>query len=179
MSKGKTRTFIITILLYFTNEIQEQKNRRNLHKLYIIVSMVYEILQFCVIFIFSLICSVQDIKHRNFPFFVIVLSYISAVAIHLLFAPEIFFHRLSSALLFGLFYLIIKIITKNQIGLGDILFAVFQGFFLKIQFLPLTVILSIIFALLFYFIFVQRNKQKQIPFIPCMSLSLIITFFIS
>ena len=116
MSKGKTRTFIITILLYFTNEIQEQKNRRNLHKLYIIVSMVYEILQFCVIFIFSLICSVQDIKHRNFPVFVIVLSYISAVAIHLLFAPEIFFHRLSSALLFGLFYLIIKISSKLYSG---------------------------------------------------------------
>ncbi len=146
---------------------------------------IYNFLLFFVILIFSVLCSVQDIKEGRVWNFLILAACLLGFFIHLIFNPAGFHLFFISGLVFAVFYFVIRIITQKKLGLADVYFGFFQGICLPVKSLPLCILVEVLFCLFFLTLFLVialarsdkiRLAKKKIPFIPFMAASLIIMF---
>lgn len=138
------------------------------------------LLRTTLILIICSLLSIQDLKEYK------ISNYKIIIAIIIIFILDLFEennHRyFISSIIITFIFLITKLIMKNRLGWGDILFAIFTGLCIYPAYALLSVIISVLCAFIMFIIKNKEEKkgeQKQIAFIPFMSLGLIISYFIS
>ena len=137
---------------------------------------VYQLACFAVILIFSLILSIQDIKHLEVGIYIQWASIFCALLCHMIFAREDMWIYILSSMIMGSFYYAVRKITKEKLGPADIWFGFFQGLFLTPYQIPVCLGAEVIATL----IIINKNfGHKKFPFIPFMSFGLIITYVIA
>lgn len=136
---------------------------------------LYQIISFSIILTFSLILSIQDIKHMSVKIYLIWLSILCAIICHLIFSRETIWLNILSSIIMGLFYFIVRKITKGKLGMADVWFGFFQGIFLSPILIPICLGIESIAALI---IINKRFKKQRFPFIPFMSFGLIASYLI-
>ena len=90
---------------------------------------------------------------------------------------EIIFYHLISSIFAGLFFLIVHLITKQNLGFGDVKYSVVIGYFLGINFWIIAIFLACLCGIIIYLLgkkFHNWNKTTKIPFGPFMSISSIV-----
>lgn len=134
---------------------------------------LWRILVFLLILIFSGIASFQDIKEQKVWNFLIFGGIFFVFLINLLLNRENLLNLIFSSLVYGIFYFVVKLITKGKLGNADIYFGVFQGICLDVKLLPICVLVEVILALV---ILHKRLGYGYFAFIPFMSGGLIISY---
>lgn len=132
--------------------------------------------------VFSVICSVKDLKTKSVPNMILITGILLVLCYRF-----IFFHSMSemiycliTAACTGGFYFLIRCITAGRLGMADVLFGIFQGLVLdcNITAIFLCIMIECGFALVAFFVFRKKAKLKKIPFIPFMACGLIISYLI-
>ena len=124
---------------------------------------------FLISMFFSVLFSLQDLKNKK------VSNILLWTGILVLIIFRIFYHfnydwkSVLAAFCFGLFYFLVRLITKKKLGIADVYFGVFQGLCLDFRFYGICVLLEVLLALI---IMNKKLKQGDFPFIPFMALSL-------
>ena len=129
-----------------------------------------------IILLFSLILSVQDIKHGEVSVYIQWVSIFCALLCHLIFARTEMWIYIISSMLMGAFYFTVRTITREKLGPADVWFGFFQGLFLVPMMIPLCFGIEALAALC---VMNKKVGRKTFPFIPFMSLGLIITYIIA
>ncbi len=139
------------------------------------ISSLHLIISFLIILIFSLILSIQDIKHMEVGIYIQWTSVYAALLCHIVFARENIWLYIISSMIMGAICFFIRKITKNKLGPADVWYGFFQGLFLFPKFIPLCLLIQALAALI-----IENKKfgKKSFPFIPYMSASLIISFLL-
>lgn len=128
-----------------------------------------------IVIFFSIICSIQDLKQMSVNKILLIFANLSVAIFHLVYDLKTSWIYFLSAIIFGLFYFLVRKISKNKFGLGDVFFGIFQGFCLHPYLLSVCVFLEILSTLPFL---KHLKKIKKFPFIPFMAFSLVITLVI-
>ena len=136
---------------------------------------IYSIVSFCIILIFSIILSLQDIKRMTVGIYIQWASIFSALTCHLIFNREGMWLYILSSMICGAFYFAVRKITKNKLGPADVWFGFFQGLFLIPKMLPFCLGIECFAALC---VIIKKIGRQTFPFIPFMSIGLIITFIV-
>ena len=136
---------------------------------------IYSIVSFFIILIFSIILSVQDIKKMAVSIYIQWASIFFALACHLIFARKEMWLYILSSMICGVFYFVVRKITKNKLGPADVWFGFFQGLFLVPEMIPLCFGIECLTALC---VINKRFGKEKFPFIPFMSVGLIAAFVI-
>ena len=136
---------------------------------------LYQIVSFSIILIFSLILSIQDIKHQTVEIHILGLSIFCTLICHIIFAREDMWLYIISSMIMGTFYFIVRKITKGKLGPADILFGFFQGLFIIPKLLPFCLIIEDCLALI---LINKKLIKAPIAFIPSMSFGLIVCYII-
>lgn len=138
---------------------------------------VYFLFQFIITAVFSVILSIQDIKSRKISNWILILFAVCALTVSVIFNFKSWYLFLISAVLSGIFYLLIYFVSRKKLGFGDIYFGITQGFVLLPQYLWICIVTETACALIFAALN-RKNLDKQIklPFIPFMSAGLIAAF---
>ena len=134
---------------------------------------IYSIVSFCIILIFSIILSLQDIKRMTVGLYFQWASIFSALACHLIFNREGMWLYILSSMLCGAFYFAVRKITKDKLGPADVWFGFFQGLFLIPKMLPFCLGIECFAALC---VIIKKIGRQTFPFIPFMSIGLIFSF---
>ena len=129
-----------------------------------------------IILLFSLVLSVQDIKHGEVSVYIQWVSIFCALLCHLIFARTEMWIYIISSMLMGAFYFTVRKITREKLGPADVWFGFFQGLFLRPQIIPVCFGIECIVTLC---VMNKKAGRKTFPFIPFMSLGLIITYVIA
>ena len=129
-----------------------------------------------IILLFSLILSVQDIKHGEVSVYIQWVSIFCAHLCHLIFARTEMWIYIISSMLMGAFYFTVRKITREKLGPADVWFGFFQGLFLIPKMLPFCLGIECFAALC---VIIKKIGRQTFPFIPFMSLGLIITYVIA
>ena len=137
------------------------------------------VLELTVIVLFSIICSVCDIRAKSVPVWLLVTGPSVTAIFKLIFERPFNGWWLITAAGAGLFYFIVRLVTRGKLGMADVLFGVFQGMVLSSQHLLLCILIECGFAALAFFIIHKRASGKSLPFIPFMAGGLIISYLIS
>lgn len=128
-----------------------------------------------IIMIYCFLCSVQDIRKLAVSNWLLYSGIAVVLSLRIIenWQNSPFF--ILSAILFFLFYLLVRRVTGNKFGMADVIFGLFQGLCVEIFLLPVCVLLEVI---LVFVVFNKKlkNRKMKIPFIPFMSVSLLITF---
>lgn len=130
-------------------------------------------IQAAIILIFSTVCSIQDIKRRRVNNFLCTAAIISQLIFNLIYASDVFFMYLITALIATALYFVVRQITHKKLGPADIFFAAFQALCLPpyaFFFCTLISIASALIAGLTVF------KKQKIPFIPFMATGLFLSY---
>lgn len=136
---------------------------------------LYQIISITIILIFSLILSIQDIKHKAVETYILGLSIFCALICHIIFAREDMWLYIISSMIMGAFYFAVRKITKGKLGSADVLFGFFQGLFIIPRLLPFCLLIEDCLAL----ILVNKKVIKEpFSFIPSMSFGLIVCYII-
>ena len=137
--------------------------------------LFYQIVLALIIIIFSLILSVQDIKHMEVGLYIQWLSIICALVCHLIFARTEMWIYILSSLIMGSFYFAVRKITKDKLGPADVWFGFFQGLFLMPVYISVCLGVEVVAVLV---IVNKRLGRQKFPFIPYMSFGLIVSYIL-
>lgn len=136
---------------------------------------LYHIVSFSIILIFSIILSIQDIKRMEVERYIQWISIFCALLCQIIFIRHKIWIFIISSTILGALYFLIRKITKNKLGPADVWFGFFQGLFLHPIMLWVCLAIETILALC---IENKRIKKAPFPFIPFMSMGLIISYII-
>ena len=136
----------------------------------------YSIISFSIILLFSIILSLQDIKRMTVSIYIQWASIFSALTCHLIFARETMWLYILSSMICGAFYFAVRKITNEKLGTADVWFGFFQGLFLIPKMLPFCLGIECFAALC---VIIKKIGRQTFPFIPFMSIGLIITYVIA
>ena len=128
-----------------------------------------------IILLFSLILSVQDIKHGEVSVYIQWVSIFCALLCHLIFARTEMWIYIISSMLMGAFYFAVRMITRGKLGMADVWFGIFQGLFLVPKMIPVCLGVECLAALCFM---KKKTDRKTFPFIPFMAAGLIAAYII-
>lgn len=136
------------------------------------------IIKIAVILAAGISCSVQDYKEQKVSDIKIFLSSL-IILICNFFLKNWYLYIISSIIMFAVYYSTKKIM-KYKLGKGDIYFAVLIGLSLLPDKAVLSIIISVVLSGLYFGIIkiAKKKEQKQIAFIPFMTASLFICYFI-
>lgn len=128
------------------------------------------------IIIFSIILSFQDFKTQKISWILILLCGFITLAIEFAENKNMsVLVYLFQGTVFFLIYFLVRFFTDKKLGWGDVFYGALQGVCQMWNKLYICLIIEVVLALIYYLIFV-RNKDKRLPFIPFMSLGLILSF---
>ena len=105
----------------------------------------------------------------SWPF---IVSYVCVLICHSIFNFFEIYWFLISAFIFALLYFVVKKVSHDKLGVGDVYFGIFQGLCIFPQYIWICLCFEVIFAAI-YFAF---KKSKKIAFIPFMSIGLLIAY---
>ena len=133
-----------------------------------------------IILVFSIISSIYDIKFLAVPLWPCITGIILLFAARIIFNTQNCYLYFLSATLLTIIYFAVKLVTKNKLGTGDILFGVFQGLGFRPQFIWICLLCETILALIFFMIKKSHSQDetKKMPFIPFMASGLLIAFIV-
>lgn len=138
-----------------------------------------------VVFVFSLACAEQDIKEKKVPDLVLICAVICGLILRCVFDIQNLCLSVLCGLGAGLFYFIVRLITRGRLGMADVLFGVFQGVILFPVSLFVCVLIECLSAAGWFLILRLRHrdatgeKSGRIAFIPFMAIGLIISYLLS
>lgn len=135
---------------------------------------IYQLISFFIILLFSLIFSWQDIKAQKIKVWLLWLSILCAFICQLICMRRDVWIYILTGLLAGLFYFIVRKISKDRLGLADVWFGIFQGLFLPPLLLPFCFAIESAAALLLN----KKISRERFAFIPYMSFGLILSYVI-
>ena len=135
---------------------------------------IYQLISFFIILLFSLIFCWQDIKAQKIKVWLLWLSILCAFICQLIFVRRDIWINILTSLMAGLFYFIVRKISKNRLGLADVWFGFFQGMFLTPLLLPFCFGAESVAALLLN----KKISRERFAFIPYMSFGLILSYII-
>ena len=136
-----------------------------------------KIIFYFIILFFCGIMSFEDMKTNKIRNHWFYLSYLCIVIFHLIFNSNLIINYFISVILISC-CLLPCFYIKNKMGKGDFLFGIFQGLCLFPKQVFLCVFYEIVFVLIFVLFLVLSKrfyKTKKIPFIPFMSMGLILS----
>lgn len=136
---------------------------------------LYNICSFCVVFFFSLILTIEDIKTLSANIYLQWISVFFALTCHLIFNRTGMWIFILSSMITGSFYFAVRKITKNKLGPADVWFGFFQGLFLIPQMIAVCFAAEVILTLI---IMNKKIGHKAFPFIPFMAFGLITAYII-
>lgn len=125
-----------------------------------------------------LIIAVIDYKTKSIPdCFLLIMLVMGLVTIF--FIPQVeFYNPLITAVFLGLIMFLINKKSKNALGMGDVkllgILALFFGFQKVIEIIFLSLVMGLIFGL-FVMIKNKQNLKTELPFIPFVFLSVLIS----
>ena len=132
------------------------------------------------ILIFSLIFSFFDIKNRRISIPLLGISY-AASLVFLFFAAgsQLLINSLIVSLLCFCAYLVLWFLSRKKFGFGDVLYSGLCGLFIPNPlyiwiFMLASVLLALAFLLLLLIIKKEPEKNFRLPYIPFMSLSVLV-----
>lgn len=117
--------------------------------------------------IVSVLISIYDIKTFHIPLIFLYIGLVITLLLTILFSINELTDRLIGMGGMFLLFLLMRIITKNGMGFGDIQYALYCGYMVGCPGFIYSSLLSSILGILFYFVFL-RNRKKRIPFTPFM-----------
>lgn len=133
------------------------------------------ILLLAVIVIFSVFCSIQDIKHMEVNNYSLWCACGAVFVLQIVIDYRTCWIYLLSGVLSGLLYFAVRKISKGKLGMADVYFGIFQGLCLPFFWIPICIAVEILLVLI---IINKRLKNQKFPFIPFMASALVITFIV-
>ncbi len=133
---------------------------------------LYNICLLILTFVFSLILSIQDIKERLVSNWLLLVAGVLLLGCQLWFNIRLHWLFLLSGIAAGVFYLIVRILSKNRFGIGDVYFGIIQGIVVPIEYFWLCICIQVVAAFIYWLVF-RKKKTFRIPFIPFMSLGML------
>ena len=147
--------------------------------------MSTELIYAAVVFLFSLACADQDIREKRVPNLVLITAIVCGLILRCVFDIQNLWLSALCGLGAGLFYFIVRLITRGRLGMADVLFGVFQGVILFPVPLFVCVLIECLSAAVWFLILRLKHrdatgeKSGRIAFIPFMAAGLIISYLIS
>ena len=135
--------------------------------------------ELAIVILFSLICSVCDIRTKAIPVWLLIAGLAVTAGFKLIFIRPFDLWWLITAAGCGLFYFMVRLLTRGKLGVADIFFGVFQGMLLALPYLLLCILIECGCSALVFFILHKKRGGQAIPFIPFMAVGLLISFVIS
>ena len=136
----------------------------------------------CFILIFAVLLSVYDIRNFSVPLWGLILGTVGLLVLRIIFYINTVYLYLISAAILTMIYFLVKLITRGKLGMGDILFGLFQGLGFRPQFiwicLAVEAVIGLIFFLIRHFHKGNSSNAKKMPFIPFMACGLLVSFLI-
>lgn len=126
----------------------------------------------------SIFLIINDIKYLILPDKYLIILIFGLLSFDLIFCREKIVFNFFSGLIGGLFFLMIHLITKQKLGLGDVKLSFVIGYFLNINYWIVAIFISCICGIIIYLIgfkFWNWNKTTKIPFGPFMIIATILT----
>lgn len=128
---------------------------------------MFQIVTLILFFLLSIIISIYDIKTYHIPLFFSYAGLLITIILTIFFCKYELLNRLLGMVCMFLLFLLMRIITINGMGFGDIQYALYCGYMVGCPGFIYSSLLSSILGILFYFVFL-RNRKKRIPFTPFM-----------
>lgn len=133
-----------------------------------------------ILFIWLLLCSLQDIKRKEISLLLIAIGFALLFTISIIQGQLRIWERFIGFSL-GLLLIILHKITRGQIGVGDGLIlcvtGISLGFYMNSILLINSLFLSAIFSII-YIIIKKVNRKTTIPFIPFVFIATLGVIFI-
>jgi Flp pilus assembly protein protease CpaA len=134
----------------------------------------------CIITLFLLVASYNDVKDREFPVLICIVILIVNI-IHTLFVPEVFKGWIAG--MTGiLFLLLVHFVNQKTIGIGDIILLglCMSTLLIKdiLNFLFLSFFFSSVYGVVLG-IFKKKVKDLAVPLVPSISLAFMLTALLS
>lgn len=126
-----------------------------------------------VIVLFSVINSYHDIRDMKVYDYPLWFACYSAIICHMIFNRQNLWIYILSGMISGMFYYCIRLISKKNLGIGDVYFAFFQGFCLHVKYLPICFIIEVVITLI---VMNKKIGRESFPFVPFMAVGLFITY---
>lgn len=118
--------------------------------------------------------SVQDIKEQKFSVWLLVTAIVFAAVSQFIVQGRDFYLYVISTIDLFVMYLIIRLVSKKRLGLGDVFLGILQGLAIRPSYIWICVYVEIAAAFIFWLI----NRKKRFFFVPFMIFSTIVTVLI-
>lgn len=121
-----------------------------------------------ILFLWLLICSIQDIMKQEISLIIILVGFILLFTISIIHGKLLIWDRIGGLAL-GVILLLLNKVTRGQIGIGDGLILCITGISLGFYINSLLLIYGLLCASIFsiIYMFVKKvSRKKTIPFIP-------------
>lgn len=140
--------------------------------------MIYPKVAILIFLLVSIINSILDLKSYHIS---IILNYTGlalCLIIYLIYSPELFLIKLSGGILLFLLFVLVRKMSHEGLGWGDIHYSFFCGFISGIPGFLYSSLLAALIGLLLFLILKIAKKGKsikgiKIPFVPLMFLGTI------
>ena len=128
---------------------------------------------------FSALCSFFDIRTKSIPLWLLATGPAVIAFVKFFFERPFNLWWLLTAVIVGVFYFAVRLITHGKLGMADLFFGVVQGLVLSPFYIPICMLIECGLAALVFLIICRRAENKSLPFIPFMALGLIISYITS
>lgn len=129
---------------------------------------------------FLIVLSISDIHYMVIPNILFLIFGIPLIVFHVLDPRNSILNSLLSVLLVSGVVMIVSIINRGKMGMGDVKLFILLGFLFAPEYIPLLFLLSSVFACL-YFLYLyikgELSYNRKIPFGPFISLAAIVLLF--
>ena len=132
--------------------------------------------------LFAIIISIYDIKTYKIPLIVMYIGLIAGIVIDIFVSPRMLLFDIAAGLVNISVFLICRGMSKKGLGLGDVQYSLFCGFYSGLPFCIAASLLASLFGLFFYAGLKLTKKNIyliKIPFAPFMSLGCFLSILIS
>lgn len=116
--------------------------------------------------VISIILCVYDIKYYHVPLVPLYIGVVISIVLTFVINKSNLLTNLLGMLCMTLLFLLMRLITKGGMGLGDIQYALYCGFISGFPYFILAALFSSIAGIIIYIII--HKKEKRIPFVPAM-----------
>lgn len=122
------------------------------------------------------LCSLEDMKYKRLTVLYILLFGIGGMILHL-FVPVCSIYSILCGMLLGIFMILISVITRGSVGMGDGILLVVTGVYLggygNLELFMMGLLLSALCSLALL-ILKKKNRKEEIAFVPFLFLSYLV-----
>lgn len=139
---------------------------------------MFKIVTLILFFLLSIIISIYDIKTYHIPLFFLYIGLLITIILTIFFCKYELLNRLLGMACMFLLFLLMRIITINGMGFGDIQYALYCGYMVGCPGFIYSSLLASLLGIVYYFLFI-KSKKKRIPFTPFMMVGTVVVIGIN